>query len=268
MIGLAVSDMDGTFLDGAGEFDRGLAREVLAEAAEAGIEFVACTGKQCERVEELFDGVWEDFWILGDSAARIKRAGEVRWEGALERERALCILADLRELDPDPTLIACAGGTAYVHVSTPEERRAVVRRSYRSVDTVADYEEVPADFVKLTVFDPAGRSSRIKAALEPAHGEHAYIVDSERSWLDVTAPGVDKGKTLARLQDHLGVGPERTLAFGDTLNDLPLMARAEFSMCVANGYREVKDAAHFVIGPNDESSVLHTIRRFARAQAG
>jgi Cof subfamily protein (haloacid dehalogenase superfamily) len=268
MIGLAVSDMDGTFLDGEGGFDRGLAREVLAEAHEAGIEFAACTGKQCERVEELFDGVWEDFWILGDSAARIKRAGEVRWEGALERGRALSILADLRAIDPDPTLIACAGDTAYVHSSTPEERRAVVRRSYRSVGTVEDYEQVPGEFVKLTAYDPGGRSTALKEALEPAHGEHAYIIDSERSWLDVTAPGIDKGKTLARLQERIGVGPERTLAFGDTLNDLALFERAEFSMCVSNGYQRVKDAAHFVIGSNEESAVLHTLRRFARAQAG
>ncbi|WP_323910259.1 hypothetical protein [Aeromonas caviae] len=40
--------------------------------AQQGIHFAPCTGKQVDRVEELLGAQSANFWILGDSATRIK----------------------------------------------------------------------------------------------------------------------------------------------------------------------------------------------------
>lgn len=54
MIKLIITDLDGTFLNSNGDYDRELFMEVSALMAEKGVHFSACTGKQCDRVEELF----------------------------------------------------------------------------------------------------------------------------------------------------------------------------------------------------------------------
>jgi len=37
-----------------GDYDRALFTQVYEQMAKQNVQFVACTGKQCERVEELF----------------------------------------------------------------------------------------------------------------------------------------------------------------------------------------------------------------------
>ena len=50
MIKLVLSDMDGTFLNNNGEFNRELYKDVKKIMSEKGVVFAPVTGKQCERI--------------------------------------------------------------------------------------------------------------------------------------------------------------------------------------------------------------------------
>lgn len=45
MIKLVISDMDGTFLNSAGDFNRPFYKEVKQLMDQQGVQFAACTGK-------------------------------------------------------------------------------------------------------------------------------------------------------------------------------------------------------------------------------
>ena len=45
------------------------------------------------------------------------------------------------------------------------------------------------------------------------------------------------------------------MAFGDNLNDLPMMREADLSVAVSNAFEEVKQQADLVIGCNDTDAV-------------
>ena len=90
MIKLILTDMDGTFLNSQGDFNRELFKQVKQMMTEKGVIFAPCTGKQSERVEEIFGEDAADFWILGDSASRIKRNGAVVYESLLENTNRPC----------------------------------------------------------------------------------------------------------------------------------------------------------------------------------
>ena len=78
-------------------------------------------------------------------------------------------------------------------------------------------------------------------------------VDPELALLEVYAPGCSKATAMMRLAHELGVG--RVVAFGDNLNDLPMLRAANYAVAVANAVPEVLEMAHEVIGPNTDDSV-------------
>lgn len=86
MIKLVLTDMDGTFLNNSGDFNRELYKDVKKVMREKGVIFAPVSGKQCECVEELFGEDADDLWILGDSATRIKHKGEFVYESLLKSE--------------------------------------------------------------------------------------------------------------------------------------------------------------------------------------
>lgn len=262
MIRLVITDMDGTFLNSKGDFNRPLYQEVKQLMKENNVEFAPCTGKQCERIEAIFgEEDTTDLWILGDSATRIKRNGEYIYESLLPNELGHEILERLDEIATDYVIIACTPETAYVKESTPTELvDRVVRGSYHNVDFVKEYKDIETDFVKITIYDPKQRSFATKEQLS-SFFDKAYIVASEPAWIDISNKGVHKGTTVEELQQALGVSKEETMVFGDGWNDIELMERASLSFAVRNACDPLKEAANYITRSNDEDGVLNTIKQ-------
>lgn len=80
--------------------------------------------------------------------------------------------------------------------------------------------------------------------------------------LEVTTKGVDKGAGLRRLCVHLGISPEETIAVGDSLNDLPALKAAGFSVAMGNADKEVIEICDAVVADNDHDGCAEVIGRF------
>lgn len=265
MIKLIITDLDGTFLNSHGDYDRELFATVRALMSEKGVHFAACTGKQCERVEELFGEFSKDLWIVGDSATRIKFNGEFVFQSLLSNELGLRIINTLEMANPRHVIIACINEGAVIRSDTPQHLKDKVRKSYTNVIQVDSLSTLSADFVKITVYDEQGTCPQTRPHLTPYEND-AYIVVSEAAWIDIAAQGVHKGTTVEKLQQRLKVGRHETMAFGDGYNDLELLAAAEYSFAMRNAFEETKAAANFITGSNDENAVSHTIRRILALQ--
>ena len=266
MIKLIITDLDGTFLNSQGDYDRDLFARTWAMMASQGVHFAACTGKQCERVEELFGEYSQDIWIVGDSATRIKHNGSFAFQSLIDNATGRAIISTLEEVSATHVVIACTPEGAVVRSDVPQHLKDKVRRSYARMIETADFGSVQNDFVKITVFDEDGKCPQTRPHLSPFEDD-VYIVVSEASWIDIAGYGVHKGSTVQRLQEILNVSPEETMAFGDGYNDLELLAQAEYSFAMRNAFEEVKQAARFVTGSNDESAVMETINRLLALQS-
>jgi len=86
--------------------------------AQQGIHFAPCTGKQVDRVEALLDNA-----------------------------QGLAIIRWLAHLPGEHIVIACTA----IQEAVPDHLKALVRRSYTQVQTVADFGDITADVVKITV---------------------------------------------------------------------------------------------------------------------
>lgn len=265
MIKLVITDMDGTFLNSKGDFNRSLYKEVKKIMKEKNVHFAPCTGKQCERVEAIFgEEDTKDLWILGDSATRIKHNGEYVYESLLPNSLGKELIKKLEKITADYTIIACTPTAAIVKDTTPKDIvDSVVRGSYHNVDFVKDYNEITSDFVKITIFDTLERSFETKDKLEKFF-DKAYIVASEPMWIDISNYGVHKGTTVEELQRMLGVTKEETMVFGDGWNDIELMERGGLSFAVRNAYEPLKEVANYITRSNNEDGVLKTISQLLK----
>lgn len=75
--------------------------------------------------------------------------------------------------------------------------------------------------------------------------------------LEVFKKGVSKAEGLELLRRK--VGADRVVAFGDNLNDIPMLQVADVAVAVDNAYPEVKRAADVVIGPSYNDAVVNFI---------
>ncbi|KMT62844.1 HAD family hydrolase [Paenilisteria newyorkensis] len=266
MIKLVITDMDGTFLDSKGAFNREFYQEVKELMARKNVAFAACTGKQCDRVEEMFGPAdTKDLWILGDSAARIKRNGEFVYESLIQNKLGLEMIAKLEAYRLDYVIIACTSAGAIVKDTVPDEIFNRMKHSYSELRRVADFNEIDVDFVKISIYDVKEDSFQTRTQLADFF-DKAYIVASEGAWIDISDVGVHKGTTVARLQEILGVTHDETMVFGDGLNDLELMEAGLYSFAMRNGFPETKAAANFIARSNDEDGVLWTIKQILTLQ--
>nr|WP_279114144.1 HAD family hydrolase [Enterobacter soli] len=266
MIKLIITDLDGTFLNSQGDYDRDLFAKTWANMVSHGVHFAACTGKQCERVEELFGELSKDIWIVGDSATRIKHKGNFAFQSLIDNATGKAIINTLEEVSSTHVIIACTPEGAIVRSDVPQHLKDKVRRSYARMIETVDFDRVDSDFVKITVFDEEGNCPQTRPHMSPFEDD-VYIVVSEASWIDIAGYGVHKGSTVQKLQEILNVSPAETMAFGDGYNDLELLAQAEYSFAMRNAFEEVKHAARFVTGTNDDSAVMETINRLLALQS-
>ncbi|MCL1795670.1 MAG: Cof-type HAD-IIB family hydrolase [Clostridia bacterium] len=121
---------------------------------------------------------------------------------------------------------------------------------------------IRAPISKLLGIDTPGN---IAAAYEKAlirfRGK-ASVMISKPIYLEMNPRGATKGEALERLSRLIAIDPATTMAFGDSLNDIPMLKWASYGVAVANARDEVKACARFTCPSNAEDGVARMIARY------
>jgi len=124
--------------------------------------------------------------------------------------------------------------------------------------------EMPADFHSVLMFYSMDEPSKVhpvyNALRQEGRTTPVYYFDMfgpRIAIMEVFAPGVSKAAAMKRLAHEYGL--TRTVAFGDNVNDIPMLRAAGLSLAVANALPEVKDAVDEVIGMNTDDAVAKKI---------
>ncbi len=122
--------------------------------------------------------------------------------------------------------------------------------------------EHPADMQKLLIIDTPEGADRAQAALRAAFPHGAVFLKSKPHYLEIAPEGVDKGKSLARLAEHLGLTPDEVMAFGDGQNDVPMLKYAGAGYAMANSCPEALRCTPFVAPSNTRDGVARVIEKY------
>jgi hydroxymethylpyrimidine pyrophosphatase-like HAD family hydrolase len=122
---------------------------------------------------------------------------------------------------------------------------------------IAEVEELMSEpAAKLLVRHPNWHSDDLLARIEPLVGHRVAASHSGgHSLVEISASGVSKAAMLADFAADSGIPAAETIAFGDSLNDLPMLAWAGTSYGVGNAHAEVLAVVDVICPTNDEDGV-------------
>lgn len=113
----------------------------------------------------------------------------------------------------------------------------------RSVDVLMAYEERFGGFSKFCL---RGDQNERLAPVLPRLLEYYDTADMGQGIREFALKGVNKKTGIEIVLEHLGHGRERTFAFGDSENDLPMAEAVETFVAMGNAFDQVKAGAAYV----------------------
>ena len=119
----------------------------------------------------------------------------------------------------------------------------------------------------ISVGDPP-LADRALARARADFAGRAEATVSHPMFLEFLAPGVSKGRALRFLARRLGVDRRRTLAIGDQLNDLEMLAEAGVGVAMAGAPDVVRASARVVAPSLAEDGVARVLEELVLGRAG
>lgn len=119
---------------------------------------------------------------------------------------------------------------------------------------------LPADLrtlhpTKLAIIDAPEVIAYYETELQKTYGPRVYVTKVSETFLEVSDPQGTKGLALAALAERLHIPREAVIAFGDSYNDLPMLAYAGCAVAMGNANAAVKAVCHRITDTNNADGV-------------
>ncbi len=269
--GIIALDLDGTLLNSNKELTPGNLA-ALQRAAEAGFCIVPTTGRfygGMPQVIRQLPFVRYAITINGAEVADLT-TGQVIYKAEIPWEQAVKIM---EFLDNEPVIYDCfQANAAYMTgaqkalvdtmASSPHYRKMLHELRQNVPELKAFLRERAMDVQKIQFFTnlPQRRLELMEAL--PQAFDNIIVSSSVIDNVEINQKDAHKGAALQALAAHLGVPRERTLAFGDGLNDLTMLRDAGIGIAMANACPEAKEIACAITASNDEDGVAQGIDQY------
>lgn len=186
----------------------------------------------------------------------------------MPEETVRCLLRLCGEYGKTPMLFQARGDQVLVTTegaSSPGEKVFIEARNARipgCIRFVSAYAPEGGAFY-FSMQDTREKLEALAARLDGIEGiSYTLYRDNymDDNWyVEIFSHEAGKDKGMLRLKNRLGA--DRVVAFGDNLNDLPMLAAADVGCVVENGIQGAKDKADVIIGSNEADGVARYIEQ-------
>jgi hydroxymethylpyrimidine pyrophosphatase-like HAD family hydrolase len=254
---LVATDLDGTLVR-SDETVSDYSIRVLRKVREAGITVVGVTGRGARLIELCQRDLPEaDFLVMAQGAYVVDQR-DPQQPRVLRREQMSG--ADLAKA---LGLLEDAAGPLAVLVEALDDPRAPLWGDHHVVWPYPEWipydraEALAGPVYKGFAFTPDLTADELlgvaRQVIPPNLGT---VTQAGLGYVEITAPGVDKGTGIALVAEELGIGPDEVVVFGDMPNDVPMFQWAKGRrVAVANAHAEVLALADEVTASNDADGV-------------
>lgn len=274
-IKLIAFDLDGTLLrNDKTVSERNLA--ILTKAAERGIHMVPATGRLYEGMPDEIRSLPFVRYVIAVNGAQIYDAKERRilHRGELSKEETERVFAYMEDA---PAICGCyqdgkgwMDGEEYKRIeeyAAGPKLLTTMRAVYRPMEHMKEkiLLEGP-DLQKIQYyFADIKKRDQVLADLTEAFSD-LEITTSLPNNIEINSSSANKGKGLLFLCEHLHIKPEECMTFGDGTNDISLILQAGAGVAMANGAPEVRSAAKYHTGTNEQDGVAEMIEKYLESE--
>ncbi|MGT2771527.1 Cof-type HAD-IIB family hydrolase [Streptococcus marimammalium] len=265
-IKLLALDLDGTLFNNQKEVSF-LNKMAIIQAKNKGVKIVITTGRPLKAIGNLLDFLdlksQEDYSITFNGGLIQKNNGHCLFQKTLSREDVENITEMLLSLGLPVDIISDSKSytlTAPNHNSLYPT--ANVQLDFHDIKTL---DELPHGIVYnkiVTVFDANYLDRQLPNIPKHFHQEFE-LFKSRDIMLEIVPKGVNKGRALAILGEHLGIKKEEMMAIGDEENDLSMLRWVGLPVIMKNASVAVrKEFERTTSRTNDESGVAEAIEKY------
>ncbi|HEM5046087.1 TPA: HAD family hydrolase [Streptococcus suis] len=269
---LIATDMDGTFLDGQGSFDRERFSKVLEKLEEKHIPFVIASGNGIGRLLQLCQGFEDRLIFVADNGAHVYQNGKTVIRRAIQQVEVEAILhffkgrwADVcLMLSNEENIYMQAGaGMPFAGTDLPIEpaQMATFQNRVTYLDDLSAY-PVSESIYKVGLWVPEARVESITEEFNQAFQGRLTAVTSGYGSIDILPEGIHKAWGLEQILTGLDIEPEQVMAFGDSDNDIELLSYVGVSYAMENATDKVKAVAKYMAPSHLEAGVLQVIEEY------
>ena len=268
-IKLIATDMDGTFLDEKGTYDRLRFDRLLKEMQARGIHFVAASGNSMPRLNRIFEGFEKEVTFVAENGARLVEKGETLIHQTMPRSELNALLAYFSDKLVDYRAVVSGLNNSYrLEEASFHYRPGLIEPKEFEVFIshilpVDDFSQIPAHepISKVTLLIPEDHG-RIAADFNQNASGNLVAVGSGYGAIDFIQKGIHKAWGLGQLMDRYGLRPDQVMTFGDGDNDIEMLQLTPHSYAVANASGPVQAAANHLIGHHKDGAVLATLEKW------
>lgn len=256
---LVATDLDGTVIRTDGTLSSRTC-SAIKDVQASGVQVVFVTGRPTRWMADVAR-------VTGHTGLAICANGAVVYDLAAEAVVERFVLECQAVADVVATLRAALPGVSFAVENSSgfsREPDYPLRDGMPHIPHSTLEELVSEPAVKILVRHGDRDVDDLLAAARAAVGSAVEITHSAAggpALLEVSAAGVSKATTLARLCEERGIEPSAVITFGDMPNDLPMFAWAGTAYAVANAHRDVLAAADHHTLSNDDDGVAVVLEK-------
>lgn len=135
----------------------------------------------------------------------------------------------------------------------------------RQVDKFLDF--VDFDINKCLMTAEPEKAAVLETELREKYGAVASIYRSEPFFIEIMPKNVDKGSSLDKMLETIGMTKEDAICCGDGFNDVSMIQYAGVGVAMGNAQPAVKEAADYITKTNDEDGLVQVIDKFILADS-
>lgn len=247
-------DVDGTLISYDTHTAPQSTLDALAALRAKGIKVILASGRPIYLMDAV-KGVF-DFDALATMNGQVCYAqGEIVRSQPFAKED-IAALVSLAQAEDFPCLVL---GRERRYINRVDERvrshSALVGEAIPDTGDISRaLEEDIYQFVIYTSEENEARLARAQAGVE--------YIRAAPMCLDAIPANGGKPEGMRALMAHFGIRREETMAFGDGLNDVTMLAFAGIGVAMGNAEQAARDAADYVTGTVEEGGIAQALRHY------
>ena len=276
MVKAIATDMDGTFLDGEGCFDRVRFSSVLDRLEKKNIPFIVASGNGIERLLQLCQGFEDRILFIADNGAHIYQDGKTSLRRGVTAEEISSVLDYFQGnwgsvclmLGNDQRIYLQSGGNRpFIDTDLPiqEEQLQSFQEKIVYLEDLSQY-PLEESIYKIGLWVSEQEVDQITNDFNAVFQGKLFAVTSGYGSVDILPEGIHKAWGLGQVLEELSISPEHVMAFGDSDNDIELLAYAGHSYAMENATDKVKAVAKFIAPSHLEAGVMQVIEERVLSQ--